>query len=202
MGDVSKFDLTLSLCERLGPGKEPTGIEGLLEYTHRPFRYRDGQLHGRAVHRDCWHRRRPDPDERAAPSLRARTPPSGRSYWRASTPTACPVPERSVPELFESWVARNPEAVALISGTVSLSYGELNTQANRLAHHLISLGVGPETLVGICIDRSVAMVAALLAILKAGAAYVPIAPDLPAIRRDALVSDSGLRHMVTSSGLS
>ncbi len=62
--------------------------------------------------------------------------------------------------------------MALIFGTQSLDYGELNARANRLAHHLIGLGVGPESLVGVCLERSVEMVVGLLAILKAGGAYV------------------------------
>ena len=111
--------------------------------------------------------------------------------------SACPVPDGSLPELFEAHVARDPQAIALTCGVESLSYGKLNARANSLAHHLIGLGVGPEVLVGVGLDRSFDMVAALLAILKAGAAYVPIDPDLPALRRDTLVADSGLRHMLT-----
>ncbi len=196
VGDASKFDLTLSLCERLGPCREPKGIEGLLEYSQDLFdtetadsmAARFTRLLAQAAARS---------DERLH-NLCVLDAAERHKLLEGFNLTACPVPERSVPEIFGIVGRHNPEAVALISGSDALSYRELNTQANRLAHHLISLGVGPETLVGICIDRSVAMVTALLAILKSNAAYVPIAPDLPAIRRDALVSDSGLRHMVTS----
>ncbi len=196
VGNVSKFDLTLSLSERWGPGKEPRGIEGLLEYSQDLF---DSQTANSMAARftRLLAQGAARPDERLH-NLCVLAAAERHKLLEGFNLTACPVPERSVPGIFESWVVRKPEAVALISGTVSVSYRELNTQANRLAHHLMSLGVGPETLVGICIDRSVAMVATLLAILKAGAAYVPIAPDLPAVRRDTLVSDSGLRHIVTS----
>ena len=112
--------------------------------------------------------------------------------------TVHPVPEATLPELFEAQVARDPDAVALVCGATSLSYGDLNARANRLAHHLICLGVGPDALVGVCLDRSFDMVAALLAILKAGAAYVPIASELPAVRRDILVADARLRHILTT----
>ena len=72
--------------------------------------------------------------------------------WNA---TAHPVPEATIPQLFEGQVARAPEAVALIFGEERLSYGELNTRSNRLAHHLIGLGIGPESLVGVALERSV-----------------------------------------------
>ena len=84
-----------------------------------------------------------------------------------------------VHELFEQQVARSPEAVAVVCGEQQWTYAELNARANRLAHHLRSLGVGPEVRVGICVERSLAMVAGLLGILKAGGAYVPLDPDYP-----------------------
>jgi nonribosomal peptide synthetase DhbF len=111
--------------------------------------------------------------------------------------TTLPLPARSLPELFEGQVARAPQAIALVCGTESLSYHELNTRANRLAHHLGSLGVGPECLVGLCLERSIDMVVALLGILKAGAAYLPLADDLPTFRRERLVRDAGLRYVIT-----
>ncbi|KAG0204308.1 hypothetical protein BGX31_003184, partial [Mortierella sp. GBA43] len=78
--------------------------------------------------------------------------------------------------LFEQQVERTPEATAVVFMGQSLSYGELNKRANRLAHHLIRLGVKPDTRVAICVDRSIAMVIGVLAILKAGGAYVPLDP--------------------------
>ena len=81
-------------------------------------------------------------------------------------------------------------APAMVCGEGSLSYGELNAQANRLAHHLRDLGVGPEVLVGICIERSVEMVVGLLGILKAGAAYVPLDPAYPGERLAYMMADS------------
>ena len=88
--------------------------------------------------------------------------------------------------------------MALLFETQSLTYGDLNARANRLAHHLINLGLGPESLVGVCLERSIEMVVGLLAILKAGGAYVPLAPDLPTLRRDSLIADTGLRHILTT----
>ena len=100
-----------------------------------------------------------------------------------------------VPRIFAEMEARNPEAIALVYGDVCLSYRSLNARANRLAHHLIAQGVGPETLVGVALDRSIELIVAALAVLKAGGAYVPIASTLPEQRREDLVAHVG--HVVT-----
>ncbi|ETX08444.1 MAG: hypothetical protein ETSY2_05370, partial [Candidatus Entotheonella gemina] len=112
--------------------------------------------------------------------------------------TAHTVPEVTVVELFEAQVARAPEALAVIFGETAMSYGELNAQSNRLAHTLIALGVGPEVLVGVSLERSLELITTLVAILKAGGVYVPMDTDLPAMRRDRLVTDAGLRHLITN----
>lgn len=93
-------------------------------------------------------------------------------------------------QIFEEQVNRAPEAVALQSGDVCLSYQEVNVRANRLAHHLRSLGVAPDVLVGLCTERSVEMIIALLGILKAGGAYVPLDPKLPMERLRVLLQDT------------
>src|SRR6185503_13803973 len=82
-----------------------------------------------------------------------------------------------------------PDAIALVHDDSVVSYGELDARANRLAHHLRRLGVGPDRRVAICVERSAPMVVGLLAILKAGAAYVPLDPDSPAERQALLVAD-------------
>ncbi|KQX34528.1 hypothetical protein ASD05_25035 [Variovorax sp. Root434] len=82
-----------------------------------------------------------------------------------------------------------------------MSYGELNAQANRLAHRLIVLGVKPETKVGIAVERSIEMVVGILAILKAGGAYVPLDPEYPADRLAYMVQDSGIALLFTQSHL-
>uniref|UniRef100_UPI00210A509E condensation domain-containing protein n=1 Tax=Massilia sp. YIM B04103 TaxID=2963106 RepID=UPI00210A509E len=90
--------------------------------------------------------------------------------------------EEPVHRLFEKLAASQPESCALLFDDASLSYGELNARANGLAHHLIQLGVRPESKVGIALERSFEMVIGLLAILKAGGAYVPLDPEYPAER--------------------
>ncbi|MGO0633783.1 amino acid adenylation domain-containing protein [Pseudomonas sp. SAR267] len=98
--------------------------------------------------------------------------------------------EQTLHSLIEAQVARTPDALAVRAEAGELSYRQLNQQANRLAHHLIALGVKPDDRVAICVERGLSMVIGLLAILKAGGAYVPVDPDYPAER---------VRHMLTDS---
>ena len=100
-------------------------------------------------------------------------------------------------ELFEAQVERTPGAVAVVSGDGSLTYAELNARANRLAHHLRSLGVGPEARVGVCVERGPEMMVGLLAVLKAGGAYVPLDPAYPAERLRYMIDDSAPRVVLT-----
>ncbi|MEU5717259.1 non-ribosomal peptide synthetase [Streptomyces sp. NPDC020403] len=100
--------------------------------------------------------------------------------------------ESLLPDLFQQQAARTPHAPAVRSGGQELTYAELNTRANRLAHHLIACGIGPERLVGVQLPRSAELVVALLGVLKAGAAYVPMDSDSPAERTAFIVRDTGL----------
>jgi len=106
-----------------------------------------------------------------------------------------------VHRLIERQAQAHPEAVALLFGDEVLTYGELNTRANRLAHRLIKLGVGPEVKVGIAVERSLEMVVGLLAILKAGGAYVPLDPEYPADRLAYMVEDSGIGLLLAQRGV-
>ncbi|MCX4775408.1 amino acid adenylation domain-containing protein [Streptomyces sp. NBC_01264] len=103
---------------------------------------------------------------------------------------------RCVHELFADHAARTPEAVALVHEGASLTYRELDTRANRLAHRLRALGVGPDTLVGLCLPRSADLVVGLLGILKAGGAYLPLDPDNPPERLRHIIGDARLAHVV------
>ncbi|MCU0120071.1 amino acid adenylation domain-containing protein [Pseudomonas sp. B2M1-30] len=98
--------------------------------------------------------------------------------------------EQTLHGLFEAQVARTPQALALQSDGSRLSFKQLNDRANRLAHHLRSLGVGPDSRVAICVERSAHMVIGLLAILKAGGGYVPVDPDYPPERIAYMLADS------------
>ena len=103
--------------------------------------------------------------------------------------------------LFEAQVARTPDALASIRGETHLTYGQLNERANRLAHYLRAAGVGPETRVGICVERSLDLMVGLLGILKAGGAYVPLDPGYPTQRLAWMLRDSRAGLLLTQSRL-
>jgi len=110
-------------------------------------------------------------------------------------------PADAVHRLFEAQAARTPEAPAVTDGTRSLTYRELDQRANRLAHRLAGLGAGQEARVGVHLERGVELVVSLLAVWKAGAAYVPLDPDHPADRVAWMLADSGARLLVTRRAL-
>jgi amino acid adenylation domain-containing protein len=109
--------------------------------------------------------------------------------------------DKCLHQLFEEQVERTPEAVAVVFEGDSLTYRELNIRANRLAHHLRSLGVGPDILVGLCVERSLEMVVALLGILKAGGAYVPLDPNYPENRLRFILKDCDFSVLLTQRSL-
>ncbi len=117
---------------------------------------------------------------------------------RTQTEFAC---RASIEELFEANVSKTPEAIALEYGTTSWTYRQLNERSNQLAHYLRSLGVGPEVLVGICVERSPDMVVGLLATLKAGGAYVPLDPAYPQERLAFMLQDSRAPVLLTQARL-
>lgn len=109
--------------------------------------------------------------------------------------------DKSIHELFEAQVERTPEAVAVIFEGQQLTYGELNRRANQLAHHLRKLGVGPEVMVGIYMERSLDMLIGLLGVLKAGGAYVPLDPDYPEERLAFMLEDAQVSMLLTQQRL-
>ncbi len=116
--------------------------------------------------------------------------------------TAGALPEGvGVHSLFEEQAARDPDAVAIRHDRTALSYAEVNRRANRLAHHMIALGVTPGARVGLWVGRSPDLVIGMLAVLKAGAAFVPIDPVYPRGRQDMMIADSGLTLILTQSDL-
>ncbi|MFA1623350.1 amino acid adenylation domain-containing protein, partial [Rhizobium mongolense] len=125
-------------------------------------------------------------------------PPDERSYLLEElNRTEADYPsDLCVHALFEAQVRRAPEAVAVVHENEELSYGELNADANRLAHHLIGLGVKPDERIAICVERSPAMVVGLLAIHKAGGAYVPLDPAYPSGRLRQVLDDAAPRRLL------
>ncbi|MFD2417230.1 amino acid adenylation domain-containing protein [Amycolatopsis pigmentata] len=106
-----------------------------------------------------------------------------------------------VHELVEQRVVADPVAVAVVFGSKSLTYGELNTRANQLAWYLRQRGAGPGVMVGVCVERSLDLVVALLGVLKTGAAYVPLDPDYPSERLTFILADAAVTVVVTQDAL-
>ncbi|NJC74317.1 amino acid adenylation domain-containing protein, partial [Planosporangium thailandense] len=137
-----------------------------------------------------------DPD-RALAELPVLTEPERRRLLVEWNDTACAVPEGSVADLFAAQVRRTPDAVAVVCGGVELSYAELAGRANRLAHRLIRLGIRPEDRVGVLMDRSVDLVVAELAVLKAGGAYAPLDVRAPADRMRLVLGEARAAVVLT-----
>jgi amino acid adenylation domain-containing protein len=119
--------------------------------------------------------------------------------WSACNSSA--PPDLPVHRLIEVQAAHAPDAVAVTHLDRRLTYRELNERANQLAHHLISMGVGPETIVGICLERSLDLIVGLLAILKAGGAYLPLDPKYPAERLVFMLDDAGIDVVISEQSL-
>jgi amino acid adenylation domain-containing protein len=118
--------------------------------------------------------------------------------WNA---TLAAFPNNCVHELFERQAAKTPDMIAVASDGKTLSYRELNERANQVAHYLRKRGVGPEVLVGVCVNRTPEMVIALLGIWKAGGAYVPLDPAYPRERLSYMMQDSAAKFLLTTGEL-
>ncbi|AKA08273.1 hypothetical protein SAZ_42665 [Streptomyces noursei ZPM] len=189
--NVSKFDLSLVLEEGLGLGSVPEGLEGWLGYAADLF---DRESAERLVERflivlDAVVA---DPDA-AVGDIDVLTPEERQRVlvdWNAAGSGEGEVSPVTIGALFEERVRLSPDAVAVSHGGEEVSYRELNARANRLARYLISLGAGPERVVALALPRSVDMVVAALAVLKAGAAYLPVDPGFPAERVRFMLDDT------------
>ncbi|MFJ9545779.1 non-ribosomal peptide synthetase [Streptomyces erythrochromogenes] len=192
---VAKFDLNIGITERHTPDGAPAGLTGSVEYA--------ADLYDRATVATLFERlglllaaAAADPEapigtlDILTPEERVRL----RDEWNA---TDAPLPAGSLPELFEAQAARTPDAVALAHDGGTVSYAELDTRANRLAHHLTACGVRPESPVALLMERSVDLVVATLAVLKAGGCYVPMHASLPPERMAALLADTAAPVLLT-----
>ena len=139
--------------------------------------------------------------ERRLSELTRLTEDEGNQLLVEWNDTEADVPTGTISDLFEAQVARTPNAVAVKFGDHQLTYQQLNSRANQLAHYLRRLGVGPEIRVAICLERSLEMIVGLFGILKAGAAYVPLEPTYPSERLSFLLDDSQARLLLTREHL-
>ncbi|MEM8810431.1 MAG: condensation domain-containing protein, partial [Cyanobacteria bacterium P01_G01_bin.38] len=190
---TAKFDLTMTMTERAG------GLTGGLEYNtdlfdaatiDRLIGHFQTLLAGIVAH--------PEMPICKLPWL---TPPEWTQLHTWNQTTVQDPSPVCLHQLFEAQVAKTPGAIAVTCGQHQLTYAELNHRADRLAHHLQSIGVGPDSLVGLCLVRSLDMMTALLGVLKAAGAYVPLDPDYPQQRLAFMIEDANLAILLTQSAL-
>lgn len=193
----AKFDVTLEISEsRLDDGT-PNGLEGLLEYSTDLFKRETVQALADRLLR-LLEAAEAAPDQKIgsldilAPEERSIT----ATDWQSVSEK---IPQACLPELFEKQAALSPDSIAVVYKDKAMSYTELNERANRLARLLISKGVGPEQFVALALPRSLDMTIGLLAVLKAGAAYLPLDPDYPADRIAFMLNDARPAIIITSS---
>ena len=195
----SKFDLALSLGETRSPQGSPAGIVGTLEYASDLFdRGSVAALADRLVRLLEAAVVSPERAIGALDILSASERGRILDDWNA---TSRAVPAATLPQLFAAQALATPEAVAVVYADRALSYAALDAHANRLAHHLLGLGVGAETVVGLCVERSLELLIGLIGILKAGAAYLPLDPDYPAQRLSYMIKDAGCPVLVSQQGV-
>jgi amino acid adenylation domain-containing protein len=187
---ASPFDLTLFIRN---------GADGALSAT---VQYKRDLFEPETIARLAGHYRMllenvaSDPDCRIS-ALSLLTPAEWHRLIVEWNDTASVYPAGALPEVFEGQVERSPEAVALLYEEQQFTYRELNRRANRIAHRLRALGVGPDALVAVCLERSPDMVVACLGVLKAGGAYVPLDPAYPTERLAFMLADSQAVALLT-----
>ncbi|MBV9141206.1 MAG: amino acid adenylation domain-containing protein, partial [Pseudonocardiales bacterium] len=193
---TAKFDLTINLLEHHHPDGTPAGIEGTIEYASDLF---DATTIDTLFER--WtrllHTAAADPDQPIG-RIDVLTTEERHQILETWNDTTAPIPQACLPELFQAQVAVNPAAIAVVFQDTELSYAQLNTAANHLAHHVIAQGVGPEHIVAIALPRGIDMVVAMLAVLKAGAAYLPLDPDYPPARLAFMLTDAHPALLLTT----
>ncbi|WP_033439095.1 non-ribosomal peptide synthetase [Saccharothrix sp. NRRL B-16314] len=190
--NTAKFDLTVAVAERADGA-----LAGAVNYATALFdRGTAERLAQRFVTLIAGIAGSPDTPIGELPVL---PPAERRQLLQEWTDTAAAYPTGTLASLFEQQVARTPDALALSFEGERATYAELNARANRLAHHLIGAGVGPESIVGVRRERGAGLVVALLAVLKAGGAYLPLDPDYPADRLDYMTADAGAAIVLTDT---
>ncbi|GAB2610875.1 hypothetical protein GCM10027168_49720 [Streptomyces capparidis] len=192
---TARMDLAFSLTERLGPGAEPGGVHGTVEYNTDVFDPPTVEaLLDRLRH--LLTRAAADPGRRVA-AIDLLTPAERHRITVEWNGTARQVPRGTLPALFEAQAARTPGVPAVVCGAERTTYAELDAAANRLAHLLIGRGAGPERIVALALPRNTASVVAMLAVAKAGAAFLPVDSAYPPDRVTYLLADAAPTLMIT-----
>ncbi|WP_399933384.1 non-ribosomal peptide synthase/polyketide synthase [Streptomyces kanamyceticus] len=194
---TAKFDLDASVSEVFDETGAPAGLRGSVVAAADLF---DEETADRLVARWVRALERLTADPELSLSALDVLDERERSLSTGWNETAVPVVAGSLPELFAVQVARRADAVAVVAGEVSLSYAELDARANRLARHLQARGVGPESLVGVCLERGADLIVALLAVLKSGGAYLPVDPEYPQERIAYMIGDAEPAVVLASTG--
>ncbi|MBW3656018.1 MAG: AMP-binding protein, partial [Gemmatimonadetes bacterium] len=189
-----RFDLSLALAPA------PVGLQGTLEYSTDLFREETARRMAAQLSR-LLEQVAEDPDARISALALMDDAERARVVHEWNRTDAAWSADACLHELVAAQAARTPEATALVFWEQSLTYREVDEWANRLAHHLVDLGAGPEVRVGICLERSAEMVVALLGVLKAGAAYVPLDPAYPSDRLAYMLANSRASLLVTQQSL-
>ncbi len=195
---AARFDLAFDLVERRGADGTEAGVVGHLEYATDLFEEAGAiRLADRFARLLAALAAAPD---RAIGDLDLFEAGERRQVLTDWNATARAVPPETLPALVAAQAARTPEAVALVAGSEVLRYAELEARANRIAHALIARGIGPEDIVAVVLPRGPDLVAALLGVLKAGAAYLPLDPGYPAERLALMLADARPADLVTVDG--
>jgi amino acid adenylation domain-containing protein len=195
---AAKFDLTLAYEQTRSDAGAPAGINAYFEYSADLFDQATVRALTTRLTRLLRQAAR-DPDRPVSEHDLLTT--AERRVLAEWNDTTRDVPGTTLPELFARQAARTPHAPAVVFGRTQVSYAELNQRANRLARHLIALGVGPEQLISIAMPRSPDMIVAVLAVLKAGAAYVPVDPAYPPDRIAYILTDTSTVTVLTTAAV-
>ncbi|KPI18991.1 amino acid adenylation domain protein [Actinobacteria bacterium OK074] len=185
---ATKIDLTFNLGELRAPDGSPAGVEGVLQYSADLFDRTTAEELAARLERLL--RAAVDHPDRAIGTLDILTPAERHRLLVEFNDTARAVPDTTFPRLFEERATETPNAVAVQDAEGSLTYRQLDVRADTLARTLTSYGAGPGRVVAFVLPRSVDLAVAVLAVLKAGAAYLPLDPDHPAERTAYLLSDA------------
>jgi nonribosomal peptide synthetase DhbF len=193
---AATFDLTLTYRQQLSADGAPGGVRATVSYARDLFDHSTVEaLAARLTRLLRQAARHPDRPVTALEILTPRERDQILVQWNNSARKA---PLATLPELFQRQAARTPAATAVAYGQESMSYAELNERANQLARYLVSLGAGPERLVAVAMDRSAELVVAVLAVLKSGAAYLPVDPGYPADRIEFMLAEAGPVAVLTT----